>query len=586
VKSQVKLIRNDYVLSGLLGFLIYLLSTSFEVSHLFNPIGLGDGVFGYAVYNSIDFFNQTALQFGYPFGIDLRFFPSNDWASVSFISLFSRLNPFLGFNLLYALSFPIVSILSALVLKKIGVRSWVSILLSGAMTAIPFHWWRLEHQSLSLLISVPLGVYVGLVINSGDLERAFLKSSSGNSQRNLVLRFVPFLKILSISFLISQLGLYFAVFSLLITTVAIIRRFAVNLSMKLLIVNAMPGTTIIFGLFVALLPTLLISDQVASIKRQPVESLIYSGQLVDAIFPSSQSLVPGLNLVANNLAEINGWASAVGAIGVRLTSNHGTFFTMLAVLLISLWMFGFFTIKDSLRENFRYLLTTIAIVTLLMIPFGFSEIIATMISPQIRAWDRIIPLFQFLLIASLALIIESILSSSKRVLPSNGMAGLFMAGLILISFDTALPAKDALNSTRELATQKYITAKWDTREISQITGKDCGILQLPYIAFPESAPREMLGVYEPLWLGLAGPHNYWSYGGIRESKQGKWLSRVSTAPGRYKDELINYGFCGIVLDTRGYSDQELQTNLSSLQIDFGTPKIIGANNYYVFTVKN
>jgi hypothetical protein len=477
--------------------------------------------------------------------------------------------------------------LSTLVLRKSGVTSWLAVGLGSAMSAIPFHWWRIEHQSLSLLISVPLGIYLALLVNDGEYELLARDWIKYRKNKGIVKnKYQALFKLLLLPILISQLGLYFAFFSAALIAIAGFRRFALSKKSQILILNMIPSCLIATGLFVSFLPSLLVRDSARHIVRQPIESIVYSGQLMDSIVPSSTSLFPGANFFAQELSQVNSWANAVGSLGVRLTSNQGTLFTLLGTFFLILWALGFIKVLPALRENFSLLLTGVIFVSLTMIPFGFSVFLSTVISPQIRAWDRMIPFLQFLLIASFGVLLESIYG--KNFQKWKQFQNLLLTGgiLLVIVLDSALPARVAIDINKNIGEQKIAEARQVTGQISQITGTNCAILQLPFIVFPESAPKVNLGVYEPLWLGLAGKENNWSYGGIQGSKQGNWLEKVSSDPGKYESELSMYNFCGITLDARGYLDDELRSELRKLERDFGKPIVIHDGDFYVFQVKS
>lgn len=574
-----------YSVSALLGIAIFFISIGFDPRFFVSPIGVGDGLFGYAAYNGLDLFDLVNSQVAYPFGMDFRFFPSSEWASTLFINLFLGINVFLGYNLLYAISFPLVAVLSTIVLRKCEVRPSIAIAFGLAMTSIPYHWWRLEHQSLSLLLSVPIGIYLALVVNDGEYEDIFLNLIK-NSKRSYINKENAHIlfTLFGIPLLLSQLGLYFAFFSTALIALAALRRFAEARKVTSLLINLSPTIIIVFGLFLSLFPSFLVRDRTQHIIRQPIESIVYSGQLMDAVFPSGTSLFPGANFFAQQFLEVNTWANAVGSLGVRLTSNQGTIFTMLGAFFLAAWALGFVKLPSALNKNFSFLVIATVFFTITMIPYGLSTLFATVLSPQIRAWDRLVPFLQFLLIACLAVLLESIYRNRKQQRNVLKESSFVVSVLLVLVLDSVMPAKVAVETNKSIGVERFAEAKQISNSVSQIVGEDCAILQLPFIEFPESAPRNNLGVYEPLWLGLAGDKNNWSYGGIRGSKQGTWLERVSSSPGLYKSELMSYNFCGLIVDSRGYTVAELSELLLELELDFGQASKILDGKFYVFRI--
>ncbi|NTW41233.1 MAG: hypothetical protein HGA44_15400, partial [Cellulomonadaceae bacterium] len=73
------------------------------------PLGSGDLVFSYAfaaMWSEGAPFGNSSL--GYPFGIELRYFPTTDILPNAVAGLLGAMteNPFLGLNMVFALSFP------------------------------------------------------------------------------------------------------------------------------------------------------------------------------------------------------------------------------------------------------------------------------------------------------------------------------------------------------------------------------------------------------------------------------------------------------------------------------------------------
>src|SRR5829696_1315471 len=109
---------------------------------------------------------------GAPFGQELYDFPvmvgdSLHLALIKLLGVFSS-DPFLILNLFFLLSFPLVALVSFLVLRQLGVSAAVALVCSVLYALAPYHFWRGgRHVFLSAYYSVPVGAYLVLSLLSG-----------------------------------------------------------------------------------------------------------------------------------------------------------------------------------------------------------------------------------------------------------------------------------------------------------------------------------------------------------------------------------------------------------------------------------
>ena len=153
---------------------------------------------------------------------------------------------------------------------------------------------------------------------------------------------------------------------------------------------------------------------------------------------------------------------------------------------------------------------------------------------------------------------------------------LVLLAIPMILLDSVIPARSYFADQVALADNRLNASRQISKEVVSRMGGRCAILQLPYMHFPEASPRNALGVYDPLWLGLGDSSLNWSYGGIAGSAQDDFLARVSAAPWEHSEELADMGFCGVLVDTRGYESNELRELVSRLETAFGPAETLAA----------
>ena len=93
------------------------------------------------------------------------------------------------------------------------------------------------------------------------------------------------------------------------------------------------------------------------------------------------------------------------------------------------------------------------------------------------------------------------------------------------------------------------------------------IYQIPYHEFPEGRSINQMGPYHPLIGYIHSENLKWSYGGLIGSKSAEWyeyMNRISTNVQKLVDNVYDFGFRGIYIDSRGYEEEDFEL----LQRDF------------------
>lgn len=546
-----------------LGAIIFAIGFGWDLRKLAAPLGAGDMLQPYVTAklwgDSSPFGNNT---FGYPFGMDLRYFPTADVAQntvAGIISAMSR-NPFLGINAVHALSFPVVAIAALWVFRLTGVRGPIAIVSSLAFTAIPFHWLRLEHFYLGTVYSAVVGVGLAILTGTGELSRRLAGRRRG---RTIGL-------ILALTFVVGTGGIYYACFSILLCTSALVYRLAHDGFRRPIVFSTIPAAGIVCWTAIALAPAFLFVH--ANPPLQPVadrvalESVAYSGNLAFLLTPAPLTYLPGLSSLNSRIENAFVTAANSGQSGVSWLSNFGSNFTVAALLVAVVGLI--FSIRARERARFSMASTdprsgsdgvTFGLVGTLLgtgilffVPWGLNVVFAAIFTPQIRAWDRLTPTLLLLFFVGAMVALKSFrfpLYSRVAVLISATL-------LVLLIPDSVAPyqrmyAADYANGSRNYELGREYAATLNAR----IPG-DCGILQLPYTPYPEFPPVNRLGTYDGFWVALTNPEKRWTYGATKGTVDSHWLEVLgANLDASSISDLRAAGFCGVHVDSRGYTSQ-------------------------------
>jgi len=507
-------------------------------------------------WNGIAFGETT--QFGYPLGMNLNLFPSIDISQNLFAHFASVLtgNAFLGINLLIFISFPLVAALTYLSIRLAGLRGVLAITLAIAFTIIPFHFDRaLGHPYLASLYSAVGAVILAQLIGTNQISKWFSKDPS---RRYLTRRiFVVLLVILT-----AWSGIYFALFGLILMSTAWLWRLAQGSRGKSLLALALPivglAVLIILGFIPALIALASNPPYAPLAVRLPYESVIFAGNLAIAVLIAPIGIITFYN--SNVLEAIS---AAPVAEGTSI-SNYGTWITLAAIITLTI---TFFTTR---RREIAFLITLLVASILFFIPWGANYFFAAAISPQIRAWNRFLPIILLLLILILATVLTR-LEHRKR------MAWILAILILFVTTVENIMPFTSVYRDRVSATQVSVDSVTDyTSRINAVLPQNCGILQLPAQVYPENGTTGDMNDYEHFYESLIDSSKSWTYGAVKNTASGAWLAALPEIPTKQTiDRLKGAGFCGIHVDLRAYATPAQVRIMAEFALRYGQP--IAAN---------
>jgi len=573
------------VVAMVLSTVIFVLGFGGGIGRLSTPLGGGDILAAYNVgrlWGSGAPFGDAST--GYPFGTDLRYFPTADTLQNALAGLFTAItgNTFLGTNAIYALSFPLTALAALWVLRIVGLRGPMAVFLALAYTAIPFHWLRTEHLYLATIYPAVLGVGLALLVGSGEVER---RLCSPRRLRTVL----PLVGIVAVT---ATSGIYYACFTMLLCTVAVVYRITRGSTWRGIAASLTPvvGVAVLTGL--ALAPAFLHERAHPSFGdvagRLPIESVVYSGNVAMALMPYPESRLPGFEPVNDAVRHFYTAAFAAPTSGVTLWSNAGSFFTDAALLFAGIGLVLSLrraararsvgsvgareTTGDERAVGFGLVGVLLATALLFFVPWGLNAVFAFVVTPQLRGWDRLVPVLLLLFLVAAAVAWRAL------CLPTNvrwvwGLSGVF---LVLLTLDSVIPYRAYFTQVYAVARARVAAGDQYAMALNAAVPGDCGVLTLPYVAYPESAPVVEMGVYEPYWPALTNPEKDWSFAAMKNTVASAWQEHLGNRidAGAIAD-LQAGGFCAVHVDRRGYLPADGDRVVAELTALLGTPVAVG-----------
>ena len=507
---------------------------------------------------------RVTNQMGFPLGMDLNYFPGIDITENLFAQLVTNLTgkPFIGINLLIIVTFPIVAALAYLAIRMTRLQGPIAIALAVAFSLIPYHWGRsLGHTYLSTMYSAVTGMILVLLIGSGWLP-SILRTGSRRK------RIWVALALAALMLVTAWTGVYYAAFTLLLAGAALVWRLAKGDSWRALAIQALPIVGILGFAIIGFIPALLARHGAAPLAplgdRLPYHSVMFAGLLVSALLPAPISVIPGFGSYNRSLIEALG---AAPAYENTVSTNFGTWITTAA---LAIFVVGVIvrartrtlpTQRDGVTPGFLAML--IGWTTVLFVPWGINYLIAGTVTAQIRGWNRLLPflLMWFILGAALMIRDTRFVQRDRWALPITGVI------IVLTAIDSVIPFRAAYAASAATWAKTTKDARAYATTVNEVLPAGCGILQLPYFAYPEHGVlMGTMNDYDHFWTSLLNPQQNWSYGAVKNTTQSVWAAQLPQTPtDEQLTHLASVGFCAIHLDTNGYekkSSELVQWDLS------------------------
>jgi len=501
---------------------------------------------------------------GAPFGQEFYDFPvmvgdSLHLALIKLLGVFSS-EPVLVLNLFFLLSFPLIALVSFLVLRQLGISSAAALVCSVLYALAPYHFVRGEtHLFLSAYYSVPVGAYLVLSLLSG--RPLFTRCARTGGPRLLAWASERSLVTLALGLLVACAGTtYYTVFTLMLLIAAMVIVVVTRRDVRALAQGSILFGVIVGFLLLGSLPNLMYEfengpNHVA--QRGPEESDTYSLKLAQMVLPVPDHQIDALSNLAKRYYENPNQATGEGpdqALGfVTALGFAWLLLVALAGCLSPRWRSGNLLLH-------RQLATATVIAFLIGTTGGISTLFAYLVSPQIRSWNRISILIAFFAIAAVALLLDAL---QRRVQVHRGryiLVGALLSSVLLIGLYDQRPSTFVPDYSA--AKSEYESDAVLVRAIDSELPPQAEVFQLPYMPFPEGPPP----IDEPNWgwghvYELLKPYLHesdlrWSFGAVKGRPAADWQADLAD---KSIDDLLatvsNNGFDGIYIDRLGYPDR-------------------------------
>ncbi|MBI1765102.1 MAG: hypothetical protein HYR56_27130 [Acidobacteria bacterium] len=530
----------------------------------------GDGVFHQMLVKAIltkDWYLQNDAL-GMPKGLELYDFPLVDnvhFLLLKLLGCFSTDHARV-LNIFFLFTFPLTTLTALLVLRHFNISAAPALGCSLLYTFTLYHLRRGEnHLLLSAYYPVPLMIMVLLWLCQGALP------VTGNGWYRKRRWWSASL----ICALIASTGSgYYGAFALgLLLSVGVWRVVETN-SLKACWPPLLCAALIVTCTAANLLPHLLHRLQHGAVpvgQRAPGEAETYGLKLATLLLPApGHRIAPLANLRARyDQGPLNN-ENADASLG--LVGSLGFLF------LLAWQVYGRLTAKHNLNQERRQLWQHLSLLNisalLLGTVGGAGALIALLVSPQIRSYNRVSVYLSFLALLAVASLLDQL---AERYARSARRYAVFSGGVLLLT------VLGVLDQTPAQPLPDYAAVKAEYRNDAEFYQRVEAnapahgmIFQLPAHLFPEGPGYEHFKAY------LHTRQLRWSFGAMRERPASQWQLDAAAQPApRLIELLATAGFSGLNIDRWFYQDggAALETELTNL---LGRPPLVSRNNHFSY----
>jgi phosphoglycerol transferase len=271
---------------------------------------------------------------------------------------------------------------------------------------------------------------------------------------------------------------------------------------------------------------------------------------VDFLANLKVEFIQGATLLNGNHPYINenDWAS-LGLIG------------SLGFLFLLVWLIFARRRYGDADSRFFPMITSLAVLNIAAVLLatigGFGLLFSIIISPQIRAYNRISIYIGFFSILVVLLLVERL---REKYAKTGARAAIFIGiMMVVVAIGIVDQTNDGMVPDYKTTAKAYGSDQAFVQQIEAGMPAQAMVFQLPYVPFPENPEVNAMPDYHQLRAYLHSRTIRWSYGTMKGRNGDLWQRSVASEPtSQFLKDIVAAGFNGIWVNRAGYADGAAQ----------------------------
>lgn len=498
---------------------------------------------------------------GAPLGFDALAFPTNSNVDQAIVWIVSRFVPHAAaaINLAWMAIVVLGGLSATWCLRQLG-ASTASALVAGTLFAVsPYALFRNIDHFWMVIYLVPFASTAALLLAAGRLERW--------RQHRWQLLMLGGCALLGFNYV------YYAFFACFFLVVASIVGYVEARRLRVLVAGAV-GIVVIGGAtFLNLAPSLRSWERngrpLILREKVPLESEQYGLKIRHLIspLPDEHAFPPfqrwldkeaaaAFPLETENKYSRLGFVATIGFLG-------------LLALLFSPGVAARFVDGALLSSASRLMLAAVLLATI----GGFSSVVALLLTPEIRAYNRITPFIAFFSLTAIALAIDSLSTSRRRRIAAA-------AGVLVVGLLDQRTAAVKMNTAHAGIAAEVAALRAFVEPLERRLPAGAMILQLPFRTYLDDLGVARMQPYDHAKLYVVSTSLRWSYPALSNEQVGWQYAAARLGLRELPSQLAAEGFSAIVLDRHGYEDNGAAAT-AALRAAIGADGVLGETDRYV-----
>lgn len=472
---------------------------------------------------------------GAPIGTDHLDFPNADYANHAMANAVAAPGDFgRRYNRMYLLGVALTALAGFAVARRLGIGVALSVAVSIAFSVLPFHFLREQHLYYNNYSAFALTLLIA--------TWTYLPAAPNAPQRSRAWRWTSVAARTAILIWIGTTGIYFGFFACVLIGAAGILgylQFRAASSLRRMLVSI---AAIVLCVTVQLLPTTLYrmengrNDRVAV--RTVAETELFGLKIAQMLLPVQGHRFEPFAKLRERYDAVAPLNTENSTAGLGLIGTAG-FCLALLVLLVPAF-------RRRLPQQAQFAAMTVAIMTVFATIGGFATLFSLIVSPEIRAVNRVSPLIGYASLIVLASAVQLAATTYNR----RWLAPLAAVLMVLIAIPDQMPDRRRMLKERNAtAIARFDSDRKFVADLRKQLPLGADVLQLPFLEYPETVTP--IGHYTQFRNQLHGLDLHWTYGAMKGRAASDWLSMlVAQSPDEAVRLFDSAGYTGVVVDER------------------------------------
>jgi phosphoglycerol transferase len=473
-------------------------------------------------------------KIGAPFGLDELQFPANANVDQAIVWMISRVvrEPVTAINLAWLTMVVLSGLTATWCLRHLG-ASTPSAIAAGVLFALtPYALYRNLDHFWMVIYLVPFVCTAGLLLATGRPKRWYWGT--------------PHFFLVAGCALLGFNYVYYAFFGSFILIVASAIGFLQYRDPRLLAAGfvclALIGGATVLNLAPSLYSWSQHGKPLILRDKMPAESEVYGLKIRQLVSP----------LFQHGFSPFRAWLAKEEAAAFPLETENRTsrlgvvatlgFLGLLALLFVP-------RASSGIREGEALLAASrLTLAALLLATIGgFGSLVSLLITPEIRAYNRISPFIVFFSLAAVALVFDSLCRTRPRRIAAA-------VAVAMVGLADQRAAAAPLNASHAVIAAEVSDLRSFVRGLEAKLPRDAMVFQLPLRTYLNDDGIARMQPYDQIKLYLMSRTVRWSYPAVT-NRQVRWQQAAGTLdPARLARELAVEGFAAILVDRYGYTD--------------------------------